>query len=171
VVRTATAVIEDLGTEFSVRALGTATPVRVVVASGSVAIRRAGQRVGPDVVLEPRDEAILRDTGDVVVAHDVDVDALQAWTSGRLVFRNATFAEAIVELERWYDVDFRIEDNRLLQQHLNVEFSGQPIDEVLSIVGRILDVRFVRRGQMVEVAPAERTGMLGSPAAFVGGGA
>jgi len=171
VVRTATAVIEDLGTEFSVRALGTATPVRVVVASGSVAIRRAGQRVSPDVVLQPRDEAILPDTGDVLVTHDVDVDALQAWTAGRLVFRNATFAEAIVELERWYDVDFRIEDNRLLQQHLNVEFAGQPIDEVLSIVGRILDVRFVRRGQIVEIAPAERTGMVGSPAAYVGGGA
>jgi ferric-dicitrate binding protein FerR (iron transport regulator) len=171
VVRTATAVIEDLGTEFSVRALGDATPVQVVVASGSVAVRRAGQQVGPDVVLQPRDVAILPDSGDVVVSHDVDVEAFQAWTTGRLVFRNAAFAEAIVELERWYDVDFRIDDSRLLQQHLNVEFSGQPIDEVLSIVGRILDVRLVRRGQIVELAPTERTGMLGSAAAFVGGGA
>lgn len=171
VVRTATAVIEDLGTEFTVRALGAEAPVRVAVSSGSVAIRRAGQRVGPDVVLQPRDVAILPDTGDAVVTHDVDVDALQAWTGGRLVFRNATFAEAIVELERWYDVDFRIDDSRLLQQHLDVEFSGQPIDEVISIVGRILDVRLVRRGQVVEVAPTERTGMLGSAAAYVGGGA
>lgn len=171
VVRTATAVIEDLGTEFTVRALGAEAPVRVAVSSGSVAIRRAGQRVGPDVVLQPRDVAILPDTGDAVVTHNVDVDALQAWTGGRLVFRNATFAEAIVELERWYDVDFRIDDNRLLQQHLDVEFSGQPIDEVISIVGRILDVRLVRRGQVVEVAPTERTGMLGSAAAYVGGGA
>lgn len=171
VVRTATAVIEDLGTEFTVRALGAEAPVRVAVSSGSVAIRRAGQRVGPDVVLQPRDVAILPDTGDAVVTHNVDVDALQAWTGGRLVFRNATFAEAIVELERWYDVDFRIDDSRLLQQHLDVEFSGQPIDEVISIVGRILDVRLVRRGQVVEVAPTERTGMLGSAAAYVGGGA
>lgn len=171
VVRTATAIIEDLGTEFTVRALGSEAPVRVAVSSGSVAIRRAGQRVGPDVVLQPRDVAILPDTGDAVVTHNVDVDALQAWTGGRLVFRNATFAEAIVELERWYDVDFRIDDSRLLQQHLDVEFSGQPIDEVIGIVGRILDVRLVRRGQVVEIAPTERTGMLGSAAAYVGGGA
>jgi ferric-dicitrate binding protein FerR (iron transport regulator) len=170
-VRTATAIIEDLGTEFAVRALSTKTPVRVAVSSGSVAVRRAGQRVGPEVVLQPRDVAILPDTGEVVVTRDVDVDAFQAWTSGRLVFRNATFAEAIAELERWYDVDFRIEDSRLLQQHLNVEFNGQPIDEVLAIVGRMLDVRLTRRGQVVEVAPTERTGMLGSVAAYVGGGA
>lgn len=171
VVRTATAVIEDLGTEFTVRALSTQDPVRVAVSSGSVAIRRAGGRVGPDVVLQPRDVAILSDTGDAVVTHNVDVDALQAWTGGRLVFRNATFAEAIVELERWYDVDFRIDDSRLLQQHLDVEFNGQPIDEVIGIVGRILDVRLVRRGQVVEIAPTERTGMLGSAASYVGGGA
>ena len=68
-------------------------------------------------------------------------------------------------------MDFRIDDNRLLQQHLTVEFSGQPIDEVLVIVGRILDVRLTRRGQVVEVAPTERTGMVGSAGAYVGGGA
>jgi hypothetical protein len=76
-----------------------------------------------------------------------------------------------VELERWYDVDFRITDATLLRQHLDVEFSGQPIDEVLSVVGRILDVRLVRRGQVVELAATERSGIVPSSAAVVGGGA
>jgi ferric-dicitrate binding protein FerR (iron transport regulator) len=172
IVRTATAAVWVLGTEFTVRALGAGEPVRVAVSSGSVAVRRIDAPTSAsDVVLQPRDLVTLPDTGDAIVARNIDVEPFRAWTTGRLVFRNATLAEAIVELERWYDVDFRITDATLLRQHLDVEFSGQPIDEVLSVVGRILDVRLVRRGQVVELAATERSGIVPSSAAVVGGGA
>lgn len=171
VVRTGQTVIEDLGTEFTVRAVGGSAPVRVAVSSGSVSVRRASTSSGSDIVLQPRDMATLADTGEIIIARDIDVEPFQAWTSGRLVFRNASFAEAMVELERWYPVDFQISDRALLQKHLDVEFSGQSLDEVLSIVGRILEVRFVRRGQVVELAAPERTSMGASKPTEIGGGA
>ena len=80
-------------------------------------------------------------------------------------------AEAILELERWYQADFRISDQALLQKHLDVEFNGQSLDEVLSVIGRILDVRLVRRGDAVEVAAPERTSLGISNPAEIGGSA
>ena len=171
IVRTGQAVIEDLGTEFTVRALGADAPVLVSVSSGSVAVRRTSAPAEPDLILQPRDVVTLPTTGVPILEHDVDVEPYQAWTSGRLVFRNATFAEAIVELSRWYRADFRIRDEALLQKHLDVEFNGQSLDEVLSIIGRILDVRLVRRGEVVEVAAPERTSLGVSNPTEVGGGA
>ncbi len=164
-------VIEDLGTEFTVRAIGGETPLQVAVSEGSVSVRRDGGSARDQVVLQPRDMITLPDTGEAVVARNVDIEPFQAWTTGRLVFRNATFAEAIVELERWYRADFRISDQPLLQKHLDVEFHGQSLDEVLSVIGRILDVRLVRRGDAVEVAAPERTSLGISNPAAIGGGA
>lgn len=171
IVRTSRAVIEDLGTEFTVRAIGGSAPVRVTVSSGSVAVRRSAEDRANDIVLEPSDMITLPDTGSAVVSRNIDITPFQAWTTGRIVFRNATLAEAIVELERWYAADFQINDPLLLRQHLDVEFNGESLDEVLSVVGRILDVRFVRRGNVVEVAPATRTSLESSAGAIVGDGA
>ena len=171
VVTTGQGVIEDLGTEFTVRAIGGETPLQVAVSEGSVSVRRDGSSASDQVVLQPRDMITLPDTGEAVVARNVDIEPFQAWTTGRLVFRNATFAEAILELERWYRADFRISDQVLLQKHLDVEFNGQSLDEVLSVIGRILDVRLVRRGDAVEVAAPERTSLGISNPAEIGGSA
>lgn len=171
VVTTGQGVIEDLGTEFTVRAIGGETPLQVAVSEGSVSVRRDKTSARDEVVLQPRDMLTLPDTGEAVVARNVDIEPFQAWTTGRLVFRNATFADAIVELERWYRADFRIGDQELLRKHLDVEFSGQSLDEVLSVIGRILDVRLVRRGDAVEVAAPERTSLgISNPAEIGGGG-
>lgn len=170
VVTTSQAVIEDLGTQFTVRAVGGETPLQVTVSEGSVSVRRERTSAKEEVVLQPRDMITLPDTGAAIVARNVDVEPFQAWTTGRLVFRNATLAEAIVELERWYRADFRINDQVLLQKHLDVEFNGQSLDEVLAVIGRILDVRLIRRGDVIEVAAPERTSLSMSNLAEVGGG-
>ena len=169
-VRAAGALIEDLGTVFVVRAV-TGAPLRVAVSEGSVAVRRTGAGTERQVVLQPRDVALLADTGEVLVSRGVDVEPFTAWTSGRLVFRNTTLREAIVDLERWYDVRFEVSDAALLSKHLDVVFTGQGVDEVLQVIGTALSVRFERDGRSVRVAAPARTGLVPVPAMQVGGGA
>ena len=113
----------------------------------------------------------MGDTGGVMVSHDVDVERYAAWTTGRLVFSHSPFRDAIVELERWYDVEFDITDATLLSRDLNVEFNGESIGAVLEVIGTALGVKLEQQGRSVRVAPAERTGLIPSPAVQVGGGA
>lgn len=169
-VRTAGALIEDLGTVFVVRAIDR-EPVRVAVSEGSVSVRAASRGQERQVVLQPRDVALVADTGDVVVSRGVDVEPYAAWTSGRLVFRNTPLREAIVDLERWYDVAFEVSDAALLARPIDVTFEGQSIDEVIQVMGTALSVRFERSGRTVSVVAPVRTGLVGQPAAQVGDGA
>jgi transmembrane sensor len=142
-------VIEDLGTEFTVRAYQRTNSVRVAVESGSVAVRR-GTTPTPFVVLSPRDVAFLDDTGEVRLTRGVDVSTYTAWTGGRLVFNDTPLAQVTEELERWYGVEVRVTDSTLLSRHLTTAFESESLNEVLRVIGMSLDVRYVRKGDVIE---------------------
>lgn len=147
-VNAGTAVIEDLGTEFVVRAYPGEDRLRVAVASGSVAVRR-GTRPDSAKVLTPRDVAVVRDTGAITLSRDVDVSPFTAFTTGRLVFADAPLAEVARELTRWFGVDVRVSDQSLLERHLTATFEGDSLDTVLRVIGMTLNVRYDRTEQGV----------------------
>ncbi len=170
-IHTPTALIEDLGTAFTVRAVSSQA-VRVAVTEGVVRVRRTGADEASAVVLQPRDVAVVADTGDPIVSRGVEVEHFKAWSRGRLEFRNTPFTDVIADLERWYDVEFQVTDSTLLARELNVPFDRQSIDEVLEVIGTSLDVKFERRGRVITLAPPLRTGLrYGQPAVQVGSGA
>ncbi|MGQ0648002.1 MAG: FecR family protein [Gemmatimonadaceae bacterium] len=170
-VRTASALIEDLGTRFVVRAVGE-EPVRVAVSEGSVSVRKHGAAADKHVVLQARDVAVLSDTGDVLVSRGVNVERYSAWTSGLLVFNNIPLEEAIADLERWHDIEFEVSDRALLRRTINTTLvAGLSIDEILHIVGTAVSVQFERQGRIVRVAVPLRTGLLPASGAQVGDGA
>jgi transmembrane sensor len=80
-----------------------------------------------------------------------------AWTSGRLVFRDAPVAEVAGALRRWYGVALLVEDPVLARRHLTATFRGEPLPEVLRVVGLALGARLDRRGDTVLVRPAVRS--------------
>jgi transmembrane sensor len=77
-----------------------------------------------------------------------------AWTSGRLVFRDAPFAEVAASLRRWYGIELRAADPALAERHLTATFRGEPLPDVLRVVGLALGARLDRRGDTVLVHPA-----------------
>jgi transmembrane sensor len=148
--------VEDLGTEFAIRSYGSGAPIRVAVASGSVALRR-GMTADTAVVLSPRDVATVAATGEVAVQRGVNVDPFTAFASGRLIFADAPLSDVAEELSRWYGVQVRIVDSALLERHLTSTFEGESLDEVLRIIGMTLDVRYTRNGSAVEFSEKPRT--------------
>ena len=160
--------VEDLGTRFVVRAIGT-EPVRVAVSEGSVSV--AGASGGTPAILNPRDMALVTDS--IQVTRNVDVDAYAAWASGPLVFpfRGVTLRAAIAELERWYDVDFRVTDADLLARTITATFEDLSTDQMLDVLGTTLGVRFEREGRIVKVAPSVRSELAPSSSVQVGSGA
>lgn len=95
--------ITVLGTEFSVRAYDKS--VRVAVREGRVSV---ASRTGVSSVLNVNDVAQVGDTT-LAVTHASDVSALFAFTTGNLAFNNTPLADAIADLNRWYDADIRLE--------------------------------------------------------------
>ena len=150
-VHTGGATTEVLGTEFAVRSTGDGA-VRVVVASGRVALRAGGD---PGVVLSRGDLGEVGESGRVTATRGIDPGRYLAWSTGRLVFEDAPLAQVLAELQRWHRVELVVSDPALAARPLTATFAvTQPLPEVLASVGLALNARVERNGATLHLSPA-----------------
>jgi len=148
-VRVAHAVVEDIGTTFSIESdAGDTTTVAVM--SGSVRLRSSDSAANSGAVLSAGDRGSLSADGQVrAYPHTVADDA--AWTTGRLVFHEASLARVAGEIRRWYGVTLNVSDSSLASRHVTATFSGESVDQVLKIIGLDIGARIERRGDSATV--------------------
>jgi transmembrane sensor len=151
-VRTRHGTTEDLGTEFDVRAYPREGELQVVVAAGSVAIRRAGGADPVALTLGPRDRAVIDARGGATLTTGVTLENHIAWLRGRLVFDDAPLRAVVAQLERWYDLEIRSEPS-LDDERLTVSFTTESPDQALTALAKVLNVRVSRAGRSVRLAP------------------
>lgn len=163
VVRTATAVTEDLGTEFVIDAYPETRATQVVVASGSVALWRPGVTTDramtraretrsanePSLVLAAGTLGRMDVAGTATLARNISVDDYLSWTKGILLFRSTPLDRAIVELNRWYDVDIRLATPALANRRLTAELRNEPFDVALVRLTMTLGVDAKRLGNVI----------------------
>ncbi len=161
VVHTRTATAEDLGTEFDVRSYVGDGGVRVVVASGSVALRPA-VRVSVHASAPP--EALVLTSGQLgrvdasgtrEERERVDPAAYTAWTAGRLTFKDTPMREAARDLSRWYNLDIVVADS-LAERQLTTSFTTESAAEALAFVAPAIDARVEQHGRSITLIPLRR---------------
>ena len=144
-VRVGTALVEDVGTTFTVESdAGDSTNVAVV--AGSIRLRGSSSSPDGGMVLAAGDRGSIDARGNVRVERQSVRDDDVAWTTGRLVFRDASLTRVAGEIHRWYGVTLHVADPALLDRHVTASFNGEPIDQVLKILGLTLGARVDRQG-------------------------
>jgi transmembrane sensor len=100
--------IRVLGTEFNCMAYDDEPGIRVTLLRGAVSVGRATS--DGSVLLRPGEQAFLPAGGERVdkLEHP-DTAAATAWRRGVTAFHHADVAEIMRLIQRWYDVDVRIE--------------------------------------------------------------
>ena len=136
-----------LGTSFNVSAHPNGA-VEVVVVTGRVELRSSQGDAARAAVLIPGQAGRLEGAAEIVV-RTVDVNDYTAWQQGRLVFRDVSLAEVSTTLERWYDVDFQINDATLAQSHVTAFFEKQTLTEVVEVLAETLGARYERTGNII----------------------
>ena len=146
------AVVEDIGTTFTVESdAGDTTNVSVI--TGSVRLRASDSAVNSGAVLAAGDRGSMSSDGAVrAYPHTVTEDAA-AWTSGRLVFKDASLIRVVGEVRRWYGVTLRFPDSSLADRTLTFDATGESVDQVLKIIGLDLGARIERQGDTATVTP------------------
>jgi transmembrane sensor len=144
-VRVGQAVVEDIGTVFSVES-DDAAATSVSVVAGSVRLRQAQSEPTSGVVLAAGDRGSIDESGRASAQQHVVRDEDVAWTRGQLVFRDAPLSRVANELRRWYGVTLRVNDSALLNTPVSTSFAGEPADRVLNIIGLTLGARVQRQG-------------------------
>jgi transmembrane sensor len=145
-VRTGGALVEDLGTTFTVRS-DDAGAVRVVVSSGSVRLRSAASANG--ITLHAGERGELSADG-VASTETATLDSDLAWTRGQLVFDGAPLSVVSAELRRWYGVELRV-DSMFAQARVTTgTFNNQEsVQQVLDVIAAVLGATVDRRGDTV----------------------
>jgi transmembrane sensor len=154
VVKAGGLVARDLATRFTVRAYPEESGARVVVREGKVAIRAADR--GPEQEVAPGQLGRLGQGGTPLV-ETADTGALFAWTEGKLVFEATPLREALPQLGRWFDLDFRLADDSLGDIPLTATLKSQPTPDVLGSLSASLGLLHRQRGRTVTLYSAVPT--------------
>jgi ferric-dicitrate binding protein FerR (iron transport regulator) len=157
-VRTRTTVTEDLGTRFVVRAYANDSAALVAVSEGEVKVHGAPAEAGdqspaaPQVTLRVGDLAELHSDGVVRTRRSTSVADYFSWTARRLTFTHAPLSQVVRVLNRWYDVDIRI-DPRLTSRELTTDFTVESAPEMLRVLQIALDVHVEQQGHLILLTP------------------
>jgi ferric-dicitrate binding protein FerR (iron transport regulator) len=136
-----------LGTSFNVSAHPNGA-VDVAVVTGRVELRPSQRDATRAAVLTPGQAGRLEGDAEITV-RTVDVNDYIAWQQGRLVFRDVSLEEVSTTLERWYDVDFQINDSTLARSHVTAFFEKQTVTEVVDVLAETLGARYERTGNSI----------------------
>ena len=142
-VRTASAVINDIGTAFNVRAVAGMTRTEVSVVDGVVALRSAqNTKASPALELRAGNTGTVEGTGAPTLSSAGQGANALAWTRGELIFRDAKLSEVALELYRWYGLQTTITDSSMAGRTLSARFSGEPVETVLTVIARTLGISY-----------------------------
>jgi transmembrane sensor len=160
-VRIGSALIQDVGTTFTVES-DDANATVVTVVTGSVRLRGAGAPADAGVVLAAGERGSIDDAGRTSTERASSPDDDIAWTTGKLVFRDAQLSRVAAEIHRWYGVRLHVSDPALWSQHVTTTvYTNQSVDQVLQVVELSLGVKIERQGDSAVVL----TGRSSSPPA------
>lgn len=111
-VKTSKANILVTGTSFNLKAYPDDNTFEAILAEGGIdmEVNNASRQ---KVSLVPGDRAILEAGGNNITIDKVDPAYFSSWRTGELLFKDATLNDLVVELERVYDIDFHIVDEKL----------------------------------------------------------
>lgn len=137
IVRTKAQELQVLGTAFNINAYPDETITSTTLASGSVQVRNlATAEVNK---LQPGTQSEVN--AERTIIRQADVFSATAWKEGLFSFRNATVADLMKQLRRWYGVDVEFE-GRMPEMRINGEvdrnMSASKVFEVLDY----LDIQF-----------------------------
>jgi transmembrane sensor len=158
-VRTAHALVEDVGTQFDLRAYHEDSTVSVAVVEGTVTLGRAREidpavrEAGEGVVLRGGDVGDLAANGQVRTARGRSLSSHLSWTQGRLEFAKAPLPEVLRSIGRWFDLDVRVSDSLLATRLVTCTFSTQSPNEMLAALAIAVDAQVARDGRRATLSP------------------
>jgi ferric-dicitrate binding protein FerR (iron transport regulator) len=129
-----------LGTQFNVIAYGSENSEEIILKEGSVEIfSNQGEKL---TTLKTEHRLTLNIATRHFKTNQVEAEQYVSWTEGKLVFRNESMQLVADRLGRWYNVEFEIADEELLNYAFRATFIEEPLDEVLKLLARTAPLNY-----------------------------
>ncbi|MFT4093696.1 MAG: FecR domain-containing protein [Niabella sp.] len=129
-------VVEVLGTHFNINAYANEADAKVTLLEGSVKVKSAAGGQRSEVTIRPGQQVVQTSDPGLRTVNGVDIDQVIAWKNGQQLFKKATIAGIMRQVERWYDVDVVYQT----MVPANITFSGDlPRDVNLSALLKVFE--------------------------------
>ncbi|HBL74107.1 MAG: hypothetical protein A2W90_22630 [Bacteroidetes bacterium GWF2_42_66] len=137
--------VRATGTEFNVLSCEDEDEIRVILKEGNVAILNAEHSELKQMTAGCQVNYLK--TKDAINYSKINAEDYAGWIEGKLIFRNASMAEVVSRMERWYGIDIEIADEELLQLHFKATFIDENIEEALKLLQSTatFNYRFTKR--------------------------
>ncbi len=142
-----------LGTRFAVRYYLGDSVASVAVRDGKVAVysRAVSTSSRVPTILAANQRVTIRDTS--LSAIQIAQASQFSFTRGVLTLRDATLAQAIPELNRWYNADIRFGDIALADRRVEGRFVSGSVSDLAEVLEWTLGLRVVREGRVITLYP------------------
>ncbi|MDQ3279057.1 MAG: FecR domain-containing protein [Bacteroidota bacterium] len=140
--------IQVLGTHFNVMAYADEAALKTTLLEGAVRFV-SGEK---SVALQPGEQSQLKESGDLRVTSDIDVEKAVSWKNGYFDFNGETIETVTRQLSRWYDIDVAIASG--IEDRFYAEIPrGTKLSEALRALELTGKVHFSVEGRNVKVRP------------------
>ncbi|MEK7719937.1 MAG: FecR domain-containing protein [Bacteroidota bacterium] len=102
--------IRDLGTTFNIKAYSRENLIETSLVEGKAEIFNSNGNTL--TVLHPGESAIYSTDNEKIEIRQITDNVLSAWREGKFVIRDQRLEDIFNELSRWYDVEFRFDNQK-----------------------------------------------------------
>lgn len=132
--------IQVVGTSFNVQDYPDNKDIVVCLDEGSINLTLPTEKKYP---VRPGERLIYnKESNECTISRMEDMHRLSMWKQNVIVFKDTPLPEVIKVLNRWHDVDFRIEDERALTYVYTLTSDNTLLEKVLMDLEKIAPVKF-----------------------------
>lgn len=139
-----------LGTSFNVRAYPKEEQVEVTVETGKVAFEKdIVKTVEQKVILLAGESGVYNKQKADVVKPKKMINNAVAWKKGKLVFDDDKMSDVKTVLERYFDIEIKMENDNILDCPLNGTYPNPEIEKLIPILEMSLDIKITQNENML----------------------
>ena len=139
--------VEVFGTKFNVSAYEEDLESSVVLEEGKVRIKNSIS--GISELLDPDERFSLNKSSKTASITRVSAEDYTIWREGQLKFRNEPLGEVLKKIERWYNVDLQLTDQKLLNYRFRANFQNEPIEEILRMISMTTPISYTIEDRLI----------------------
>lgn len=125
--------VKVLGTKFDVSAYPEDRNISVVLESGSVELQQVKDQSFIQKLI-PGEKAEYDTELQKLSISKVDSHDYTSWKEGLLIFKDEPMANVLEKLERWYNIDIEVKNNKINQLIFNATIVNESVEEIFDLM-------------------------------------
>ena len=124
--------VEVLGTKFNVEAYSDMEDIQTTLLEGSIQFSFKNQGNRNFINLCPGEKIVYnKNTKTSKIFRTLGVSEL-SWKDGKIIFEKTSFKEALIMLERRFNVTFKIKNNKYMDYNFTGTFVAQQLEQIMA---------------------------------------